>query len=264
MGSVWGRWLVLAGTGAVGLVACGSSVHPAVSTTTPQPSRAPAPRSATSSTAPTARSPGEATAQLNALLASQATKEAGAARAAGQTWNGYLHTPPVADGGGLVAVVAFSYDPGLKPLRVLAFRDDHWSVTVALPPVPGQGFVTPQGAVMNSFWLANFPGATISVADVTKDGRPDFLIPLNAADNVPGAVVSQDGAPAIAGWRYVPYTPGSSSTQQYVFARDARFQGNTLSTTFNNCNPDCADGTTSTVTWAYQNESGTFRATNPS
>lgn len=218
------------------------------------------PSGTTASTTPTAGSLSGATADLNAFVASRAAEEANAARAAGQTWYGYLHTPPVSDGGALVAVVAYSYDSDAKPLQVLTFTDGHWTQTAALPPAPGQGFVTPQGAVMNSSWLAYFPEAAISVADVTKDGRPDFLIPLNAADNVPGAVVSQDSADRATGWRYVPYTQGTSSTQQYIFARNARFQGNLLLTTTNDCNPNCAQGTTSTITWAYQDRVGLFSA----
>lgn len=216
-----------------------------------------------SSTTPTTGSLSQATAELNTVLASRAAEEAAAARAAGQTWNGYLHTPPVTDGVSLLAVAAFSYDPNAKPLRVLVYTNGRWTETAELPPAPQQGYVTPPTAAMNSFWLAYFPGASISVADVTKDGRPDFLIPLDAADNVPGAIVSQDGTADATGWRYVPYTQGSSSTQRYIFARAARFQGNTLLTTYNNCKPNCADGTTSAITWAYQDKTGVFWAPNP-
>jgi hypothetical protein len=38
-------------------------------------------------------------------------------------------------------------------------------------------------------WLA--PNTPIASADVTGDSRPDFLIFLSAADNIPGAVVSE-------------------------------------------------------------------------
>jgi hypothetical protein len=254
--------LGVASAGAVVLMGCGSSSHPATSTATRPPSTTP-PSTTTSLTTPTTGSLSQATAELNALLASRAAGEATAARAAGQTWNGYLHTPPVADGGALVAVVAFSYDPNTKPLRVLVYTGAQWTEVAELPPAPGPGFGTPPAAGMNSFWLANFDGAAISIADVTKDGRPDFLIPINAADNVPGAVVSQDGTPGGTGWRYIPYLQGSSTTQRYVFARDARLQGTTLLTTYDNCNPDCAGGTTFTITWTYQSKNGVFWAPNP-
>ena len=117
---------------------------------------------------------------------------------------------------------------------------------------------------MNSNWLATFAGAKISVADVTGDGRPDFLIPLNAADNVPGVVVSQDGTSGGEGWRYVPYTQGTLATKSYVFARDARFQGHALLTTYNSCSPNCAGGANSTVTWSYETKAGVFWAPTPS
>ena len=205
----------------------------------------------------------QATTQLNIYLDSEAARETAAAQAAGQSWYGYLHTPPVADAGGLVAVAAFSYDPNAKPLQVLGYANGKWSLLAALPTPPDQGFVTPSGAAMNSFWLPDFSGPSIQVADVTGDGRPDFLIPLNAADNLPGAVVSQEGAGASARWRYVPLRQGSSVSPFYVLARSPEFRGSTLVSTYDNCTPSCAQGTNYTITWTYERNSGVFWAPNP-
>ena len=181
-----------------------------------------------------------------------------AATVAGQTWRGSLSTTPTQDGGSLIAVAAFSYDPSGRPVQVLRFADGQWAEIVALP--------TPSGVGGSSFWLASRSEigglAAISVADVTGDGRPDFLIPLNAADNVPGIVLSQDGASS--GWRYVPFTQGPSSSPQYLFARDARFQGSTLLTTSDNCIPNCASGANVTTSWVYEPRAGIFADSNRS
>ena len=228
---------------------------PATSSTTTAPSTSTAP--------PSTVSLSQASAQLSSYLSAEAAGDEAAAKAAGQPWNGYLHTPPVDDAGRLIAVAAFSYDPSAEPVKVLGYSNGRWIQSAALAPPTGSAPYVPPGAAMNAYWLAYYPGNAISVADVTGDGRPDFLVPLNAADNVPGAVVSQDGAVGGSGWRYVPYTQGSSPTRYYEFARDARFQGNTLVTTYDNCNPDCAQGANYDVTWTYERATGVFWAPSP-
>jgi hypothetical protein len=98
----------------------------------------------------------------------------------------------------------------------------------------------------------NFDVATsdpISIADVTGDGHPDFLVPVDAADNVPGVVVSADSGQ----WRLVP-----DGTGNVYYARDARFVNGHLVTGENDCQPNCAQGTTTQVTWTYRRAPGTF------
>jgi hypothetical protein len=206
---------------------------------------------------------GVAITQLDAYIGSEARREEAAARAVRQTWNGYLYTPPVNADGDLVAVVAFSYDPNAKPLQVLGYAHDQWNLLIALSPPPGQGDVTPSGAAMNSYWLADFNRAAISVGDVTGAGRPAFLIPLDGADNVPGALVSQAGATAAAPWRWVPFTEGSSTTPFYVVTRSPAINGSTLVSTYDNCTPDCAGGTNYTIRWIFEPDTGGFWAPSP-
>lgn len=244
--------------------------RPTPSTTSPTSTATTAPSTTTATTTPSASttSPStvplsEASAQLDAYLSAEASGDAAAAKAAGQPWNGYLHTPPVNDAGSLIAVAAFSYDPSAKPVQVISYSNGQWVQSAALPAPVGSAAYVPGGAAMNAYWLAYFPGSAISVADVTRDGRPDFLIPLNAADNVPGVVVSQDGALGASGWRYVPYTEGSSTAKFYTFARDAQFRGNTLVTTYDNCKPNCAQGSNYTITWTYERTAGVFWAPSP-
>ncbi|HVA08748.1 MAG TPA: hypothetical protein VNG12_18595 [Acidimicrobiales bacterium] len=202
---------------------------------------------------------GEA-AQLAAYISVEAARDKAAASQTPMSWNGYLFTQPVNDAGVVVAVAAFSYDPAAKPVQVLAYTQGQWTHAASLP-LPWDD--SARGAAMNSGWLANYAGLTITDADVTGDGRPDFLIPLGAADNTPGLVLSQDGTSGGTSWRFVPYIQGSATTLSYEFARDARFQGNKLVTTYDNCQPNCAQGTTNPITWTYQRASARFWAASP-
>jgi hypothetical protein len=196
-----------------------------------------------------------ASAQLDAYVAAEAARNEAAAKDARQPWAKPLHTAPIQDGDRLVAVAAFAYDPAGDLLQVLGYTGRRWTQIAAL------GAGAKRCAGCNGFrWLPEYTGPSISVADVTGDGRPDFLVPMNGADNTPGAVVSEDGA-ARAGWRYVPFT-GPFPTGNVV-GRDPRFRGHVLVTGFNDCKPTCAEGTTSTVTWTYNRSTGVFWAPNP-
>jgi hypothetical protein len=198
-----------------------------------------------------------ASAQLDAYVAAEAARNEAAAKKARQPWAKPLHTAPTQDGGRLVAVAAFSYDPREQLLQVLGYTSGRWTQIAAL------GIPDPERCreCNPHLWLPQYTGPSISVADVTGDGRPDFLVPLNAADNTPGAVVSQDGA-AGTGWRYVPFTwPGLTAGN--VVGRDPRFRGRVLTTVYNDCKPFCAWGKTYTITWTYKRSSGVFWAPNP-
>ncbi len=188
---------------------------------------------------------------MAALVATEAARDSAAATQAGRPAPfAAIHSDPVLDDGSLVAVVAFSYEPGGHPVQVLGYHAGSWSQLAALLSPSGQ-----PGANIPAGVLYLLPNTPVSVADVTGDGRPDFLIFLEAADNTPGVVVSQDGG----SWRYVPFNgPGSGGD---VVARNPRFQGNTLLSTYDNCSPDCAQGANSTVVWTYVPSSGEFVAT---
>jgi hypothetical protein len=183
-------------------------------------------------------------------MAFQATSENLAAEAAHQPPPLVsAHSSPVADDGRIVAVVAFSYDPTARPVKILSYADGRWAITSSLaqPNEPG----TTLAQTPNELPLAS---STIVAADVTGDGRPDFLLSLSAADNSPGAVVSEDGSPD--GWRYLAFSGSSQSGD--VVGRNPVFQGDILVTQHNNCMPDCAQGTTTSVQWSYDRASGHF------
>jgi hypothetical protein len=156
---------------------------------------------------------------LDEYVAAQATLAAASAAAAKVRESSpfvSVHSGPVKDGRVTVAVAAFSYSATGHPVQILSYAAGRWSTVARLGPDVGPP-VQPSADV---FYLA--PGAPVSAADVTGDGRPDFLIMVQAADNTPGIVVSQDGGT----WRYIPNS-GPFPTS-YVVARNPRFQGKAL------------------------------------
>lgn len=195
------------------------------------------------------------TGTLELYVNNQNAKDQLAAAVAGhsQWWQGSTHTDPVRDGNNVIAIVAFSYDPDANSVWVLAYKNGAWT-HVASQTDPFCPCAPPHtGSSID-------PTHAIQVADVTKDGRPDFLIPLTGAGAVPGAVLSQDGAPG-GRWRYISFT-GPFPTSRQV-GRDPKFQGGTLISTFNSCEPSCAQGTTTTMKWTYRRKTGVFWAPNP-
>src|ERR1035438_6791815 len=150
-----------------------------------------------------------------------------------------------------VAVAAFSYSATGHPVQILSYAAGHWSTVAALGPDVGP----PVQPSADLFFLA--PGTPVSVADVTGEGRPDFLIRVQAADNAPGIVVSQDGGT----WRYIPNS-GPFPTSDVV-ARNPQFQDGRLVSDYDNCVPDCASGHNYQIVWTYEHSSGDFWAPNP-
>jgi hypothetical protein len=162
-----------------------------------------------------------------------------------------VHSGPVKDGAATVAVAAFSYSATGHPVQILSYATGRWSTVARLGPDVGPP-VQPSADV---FYLA--PGAPVSVADLTGDGRPDFLIMVQAADNTPGIIVSQDGGT----WRYIPNS-GPFPTS-YILARNPQFRGRKLISDYDNCVPDCATGHNFKIVWSYKRSSGDFWAPNP-
>lgn len=169
------------------------------------------------------------------------------------------HSAPVRDGSSVIAVAALNQPPDARPVQVLGWDGTRWSqiTDLALPHGQPECLVGCGTAGPNTFFFV--AGGTVSVADVTGDGRPDFLLAYAAADNVPGLVVSQDGADG--GWRFVAHTGAAGLTLE--LARDPVFQGGRLVSYYNDCVPDCASGHTSPVYWTYNRSRGYFVTTSP-
>lgn len=220
---------------------------------------APALRTVPPATAPTTTVPPVTittaiVAALDALVAEQASAASSAAASAGQTSPPVsVHSTPVDDQGTIVAVAAFSYSATGKPVEVLSYGGGRWSIAAAI----GADLGPPSQPLGNTHLLALDTGLPVSVADVTGDGRPDFLIPLQAASTTPGVVVSEDGGP----WRFVPNT-GPFPTSDVV-SGNPQFQGGRLVSTYDNCDPDCASGHDEAITWTYRPSKGAFWAPDP-
>ncbi len=195
----------------------------------------------------------QASSRLAALAAAEATRDSGAAARSGSS-NPYtlIHSDPVVDHGRLVAVVASSYDAAGHPVQILGYSGGTWSPLASLPAPSGQpGADVPPGV------LYLLPDTAISVGDVTGDGQPDFLVLLQAADNTPGFVVTQDGG----SWHYATFAGTNGSAE--VVGRNPQIRGPTLVSDYDNCIPDCAQGQNSTLVWTYRQPSGPFSATSP-
>jgi len=237
------------------------AVGPLRSTNPPTPAPT-ATQPSTTTTAPTTTTttavPVAASSQLDTYVADEAATDSAAAAASGVTQRFGIppvisvHSAPVADEGQTVAVAAFSYDPNGHPVQVLAYSAGHWTPVAALAAPTGFGPAVPGSVVL-------LTAGPVAVADVTGDGRPDFLLMASAADNVPGFVVSQAGGT----WRYIPFLGPYAPSPTDVLARSPQFQGNTLVSDYNNCVPDCAGGQNSTIVWTYQPSTGEFTAPDP-
>jgi hypothetical protein len=218
-------------------------------TTTPTTTTAPT----TTTTVPTI--PAAAASQLDSYVAAEAATDSAAASRSGQPFPFVSdHSPPTVDGSDIIAVAAFSYDPGGHPVQVLHYSGGAWSEVAGLPGPSDPGTT----ATASSVFLTQGP---VSVADVTGDGRPDFLIEAGGADNTPGFVVSQDGDGGM--WRYIAFVGPYANTPTDIIARNPAFSGNTVTTDYNNCVPDCAGGTNTTIVWTYNRSTGEFTAPDP-
>ena len=199
--------------------------------------------------------PPAATEQLGAYMANESRAYAAAAPKAGYSAQFVsVHSAPVLDDRSVVAVAAFDYDPGGHPIQVLQYTNGQWSERAGLGSASD-----PRETSTSTQWQFLDPSASVSVAEVTGDGRPDFLVLYAGADTDFGAIVSEAGD--TPSWRFVPFT-GPYPTSNSV-GRNPRFVGNTFDTDFNNCMPDCAGGHVSTVTWTYRSSSGVFWAPDP-
>jgi hypothetical protein len=86
--------------------------------------------------------------------------------------------------------------------------------------------------------------------DVTGDGEPDFVVPLEAASTAPYQVVSNDGGP----WRQVPFgAPNQITMTDPDDPKPDRFVTST-----NLCEPTCAAGHYRRESWRYAAAEGMY------
>jgi hypothetical protein len=148
-----------------------------------------------------------------------------------------VHSSPVRVGDTHVAVVGIQRSLDDRMITVVSLAGPKPAAVAELAlPVP-------------RFDIADIP---VAVADVTGDGRPDFLVHMDAADNQPGVVVSDDGG----AWRLVP-TSAADKDAVYI-GRDPAITENRLVSTRLDCNPSCTEGRAHTIRWTYQRPGGYF------
>jgi len=106
--------------------------------------------------------------------------------------------------------------------------------------------------------VGSFAGVVVSAdatrplltEDVTGDGEPDFVVPLEAASTAPYQVVSNDGG----SWRQVPFgAPNRITVTDPDDPRPDRFV-----TSSNLCEPTCAAGRYRRESWRYAKAEGMY------
>lgn len=150
--------------------------------------------------------------------------------------NVIVKSSPVAFGREEIAVLAIGPAGHDHVVRVVSFVNGEWQKVVDIQ-LPAPSF--------------DFLPDPIRIGDVTSDGRPDFVVAVEAADNAPGVVVSD-----VSGtWKVVPLSPDPTD----VYAeRGPEFRDGQLVNHYNDCSPDCASGHTSDVVWTYAPAAGHF------
>ncbi|MBV8961116.1 MAG: hypothetical protein JOZ37_18705 [Actinobacteria bacterium] len=150
--------------------------------------------------------------------------------------NVIVKSSPVAVGRDEIAVLAVGPSGNDHVVRVVSFASGEWQKVVDIQ-LPAPSF--------------DFLPDPIGIGDVTSDGRPDFVVAVEAADNAPGVVVSD-----VSGtWKVMPLSPDPTD----VYAeRGPEVRDGHLVNHFNDCTPDCADGHTSDVVWTYSTLAGHF------
>jgi len=152
-----------------------------------------------------------------------------------------VQTAPVSDDGMLVALVGVQ--TGTTSGRVIVLGDS------------GSGWRTLARLSVSEFPIV--PATPVQIAHATGDQRPDFLVLVAAADNTPGVVVGQIGGR----WQLIR-NAGPFPASPYV-ARNPRFLRNRLVSQYDDCRPNCASGTTTSIDWTFDAARGEFIAPNP-
>jgi hypothetical protein len=130
-----------------------------------------------------------------------------------------------------VAITALPFAP--YEVRVWEFRDGAWTPKTVLHLDAGENYLG------------------IQTADVTGDGKPDFILNGTGANSPLGQVVSS----ASGSWRSVPFEAPNGET----VTENPLVQGNQLVSYVNSCVPDCANGSLAVRLWAYDSARAYFK-----
>jgi hypothetical protein len=159
-----------------------------------------------------------------------------------QRFDVLTRTEPVAltPAGPTVAVIGLRDNPTHQTVLVLQMSDDgSWATAAQLAEQDPY------------FGVGNY---AIDSADVTGDGRRDFLVLTPGGSTILGMVVSDDGGR----WRLL-----HDQWDGIYMGRDPRFIADHLVTTYNDCTPNCAEGHNTDYTWTYDRRAGHFTSNSP-
>ncbi len=142
------------------------------------------------------------------------------------------------------------------------------TVAAVATPARDMGKVNPSVVVLHltgSSWkpVATFRRASfdtplgrytpILVGQLTGAASTDFFVQLAGADHTQGVVASNVGGH----WHLVSFRKGRTAS---VTGTNADIVGSSISTSINNCVPDCAAGKYTYVNYTYSPEAGAFIA----
>ena len=147
----------------------------------------------------------------------------------------YATSGAVAGAQGFVAAV--SYDVGaMGRINVYRFTGSTWATVATLGAADDLDAMT--------------PGAPITAVHLTHGADPDFYVRLSGADHTGAVVVSDFSGP----WHLVSVDHGSSGPELI----DSTLTPDGVTESRNDCNPDCADGTSTTTSYTFNATSGIF------
>lgn len=149
--------------------------------------------------------------------------------------------------GGEVEVESAPDGKGRDARRVLA-RVDHGDRIVDVAQYDGRQWRT-VGEVTLPPPPFEFGGGRrgVQFGDVTKDGRTDYLIPLEATQDI-AVVVSDHGDGT---WRALPVRGADGVAREPYFGVEPRYDGAELVSVERLCEPTCAEGGEREVTWRF-------------
>jgi hypothetical protein len=151
------------------------------------------------------------------------------------------------DKGGEIELESAPHADGSQIIRVLARRDAGKRL-IDVAEFDGAGWTT-GGQVMLASPDYDFStsGPDIQFGDVTGDGQPDILVPLQAAQPI-AVVISQDGG----AWRALPVQGSDGQPFDPYVGINPRYAGGVLVSDEPLCQPSCAQGGTRSITWRYE------------
>jgi hypothetical protein len=240
--------LIIAGV-AYGLTRSGSGTPGSASQTTTVPTTIPTTTATPTTAAPTTTTP-PTTAPPSTTVATTTTiapttttapppdpQTALNAIVAGFAPN-YATSGVVSQGGALWAGVSHGTTGSPAIVDVYRYGSGGWldQATVPLTADGGAGEVA--AASQNT--------TPVTAASLTGSIDPDFVVVTEAASNLLTSVVSD----AVGSWTAIPFdTPNGTA----IAVPSATVVGNLIKAGFNNCVPDCADGTTNYIYFQYSN-----------